>query len=102
MIYKVLDVRELMYLSSGRVSNGAYSGGCGSMSTVNEREFVVIAEDESYERHRFHFYDGHEEEFLGKMCYYGYKGDFNILVTGDKFELVETSTYKEVQLIEEK
>ena len=101
MIYKVLDVRELMYLSSGRVCNGTYSGGNSSMSVENSREFIVIAEDEKCKRRRFHFYDGHEEKFLGEMCYYGYKGDFDILVPGDKFELVETSTYKEVQLIEE-
>lgn len=100
-MYKVLDVREVIEIGSGSVSNHSY-GGSNSMSIKSTRKIVVIAEDDEYkERKRFHFYDGYKEEFLGKMQYYGYSGDFDLLVPGDKFEVRETSTWPAVLIVED-
>jgi hypothetical protein len=101
MIYKALDVREVIEISSGSVSNHSY-GGSNSMSINSTRKIVVIAEDEEYkERKRFHFYEGYKEMFLGEMRYYGYAGDFDLLIPGDKFEVKETSTWPAVRIAED-
>jgi hypothetical protein len=99
MIYKVLDVREVIEVHSGSVSNHPTYCGSNSMSISSEREFVVIAEDENKNRKRFVFYDGRKEVFLGKMEYFGYKGTFDLLVPGDKFEVKETSTWLTVIIV---
>lgn len=100
-MYKVLDVREVVEVSSGSVSNHPTYCGSNSMSIKNSRETVVIAENDNKERKRFLFYQGYKDVFLGKMGYYGYKGDFDLLVPGDKFEVEETSTWSYVNLIKE-
>lgn len=100
MMYKALDIREVIEVSSGSVSNHSY-GGSNSMSIKSTRKIVVIAEDEEGNRKRFPFYDSYEDTFLGKTCYYGYKGDFDLLVPGDKFEVRETSTWPTVLIVED-
>lgn len=99
-MYRVLDVREVIEISSGRVSNHTY-GGSNSMSINTRRKVVIIAEDENKQRKRFHFYDGYKDTFLGKTSYYGYEGDFDLLVPGDLFEIEKTSTWDTVTLIEQ-
>jgi hypothetical protein len=100
-MYKALDVREVIEIGSGSVSNHPSYCGSNSMSIESTRKIVVIAVDEENNRKRFTFYDGHKEMFLGRMSYYGYAGDFDLLVPGDKFEVEETSTWPSVKLIKE-
>lgn len=96
-MYKVLDVREIVTISGGSTRNGYY-GGPGSFTPDSTKYTVVIAEDEEHKRKRFEFRAGYTSEFLGKTCYYGYSGDYNLLVPGDYFEIEETSTYSNVIL----
>lgn len=100
-MYKALDVREVVEISSGSVSNHPSYCGSNSMSINTRREIVVVAEDENKKRKRFHFYDGYKDSFLGKTSYYGYEGDFDLLVPGDKFEVKETSTWPAIQIVED-
>lgn len=79
MAYKVLDVREQESTYSHTDRTTTYT----STHTV----FIIIAEDTAGKRKRFHMYDGYTSLFLGKWSYYGYKGDFDLLVKGDWFEI---------------
>lgn len=99
-MYKVLDVREIVTVSSGSVSSGVY-GGSSSFEVNSKRYVVVIAEDKNHHRKRFEFYAGYKSKFLGETDYYGYAGDYNLLVPGDWFVVEETSTYPVVKLIHE-
>lgn len=99
-MYKVLDVREIVTTSGGSTSSGVY-GGSGSFG-VNSRQYtVVIAEDENHKRRRFEFKAGYTSEFLGETNYYGYSGNYDLLVPGDYFVIEKTSTYPVVKLVEE-
>ena len=63
---------------------------------------VVICENEANnKRERFVFYRGYQRECLGDTYYYGYSGDFDLLIAGDRFEIKETSTYRQVNIIKE-
>ena len=86
-MYKVLDVRE--HKCAVARSCGTGSNYSSSVSVTNDihHEFVVICRElATKERKRFVFYDGYktEDKFCGTH-YYGYKGDFNLLVVGDLF-----------------
>ena len=96
-MYKVLDVREIVSVYGGSTSSG-YCGGPGSFSVESKEYTAVIAEDEERKRKRFEFYKGYPEKFLGEMRYYGYTGDYKLLVPGDYFEIEKTSTYPNVKL----
>lgn len=97
-MYKVLDVREIVTIQGGSTSNGVY-GGSGSYSVNSTQYTVVIAEDEEHKRKRFEFKAGYTSKFLGKTSYYGYSGDYELLVPGDHFEIEETATYPNVRRI---
>ena len=98
-MYKVLDVREQVIANHGTVSSGTYSGGTGHVSLEVKRKTIVIAEDDDHNRKRFEFYEGHlEKNFQGDYTYYGYRGDYDLLVPGDYFEIEKTSTYPKVKL----
>lgn len=99
-MFKVLDVREVTRISSGRVSQDTY-GGSGSISFKETVIVVVIAEDENGERVRFEFYPKYKDSFLDSTMYYGYTGDFNELIPGDKFIIEDTTTWQRVVRIEE-
>ncbi len=96
-MYKVLDVREIVTVHGGSVNNGVY-GGSSSYGVDSDRSIVVIAEDKNKHRKRFEFGAAYRSEFRGETRYYGYVGDYNILVPGDYFEIEETSTYPWVKL----
>ena len=82
-MFKVLDVREIEKLE--KIDN---SYGIASIKT--RMIYIVIAENHStHDRVRFEFYDGYNETILNKTKYYGYKGDFDILIKGDYFEIEE-------------
>ena len=98
-MYKVLDVREYQGIDKGSFSTSLNSNH-GTMSVSQTHYVVVICQDtETAQRKRFIFYDGYENEFLGKTHYYGYQGCFSLLVPGDTFEIEETSTFDRVKLL---
>lgn len=98
-MYKVLDVREFITTEAVSYNRSSYGG---SINSKNSCLTVVIAEDEQGERTRFEFYPAHKEEFLGYTHYYGTKGDYDVLIPGDKFELImEVDTWPFVKLIKE-
>ena len=99
-MYKVLDVREQVIANYGTVSSGSYSGGTGHVSLEVQRKTIVIAEDADHNRKRFEFYEGYQEKnFRGDYNCYGYRGDYDLLVPGDYFEIEKTSTYPNVRMI---
>jgi hypothetical protein len=88
-MYKVLDVREHKYAVARSCGTGSNYSSSVAVTNDTHHEFVVICmELATKERKRFVFYDGHktEDKFWGTH-YYGYKGDFNLLVAGDLFEV---------------
>lgn len=92
-MYKVLDVREYKSIGSGNYRAG-YGEGGGRLSVETTHITAVIYQDLSTnERKRFDFYYGYKDTFLGETKYYGYRGDYDLLVPGDLFEIKETSTY---------
>ena len=98
-MYKVLDVREIVKVSGSSYSREAYGSG-GSLNIKNSVTTVVIAEDEKKERCRFTFCPATKEEFLGETMHYGTKGDYDILIPGDMFEIErEVDTWPYVKLI---
>lgn len=98
-MYKVLDVREQTIANYGTVSSGSYSGGTGHVNLEVRRKTIVIAEDAEHNRKRFEFYEGYQERnYYGDTSYYGYRGDYDLLVPGDYFEIEKTSTYPVVKL----
>lgn len=98
-MYRALDVREVISISTGRVSNEIYGHG-GSLDLQTRTNFVVIAENiETKDRKRFSFYSPYKSEFLGEPMYCGHTGDYQVLVPGDLFEVEDTNTWTHVQLI---
>lgn len=87
-VYKVLDVRE-------KESTYSYCIGSTDTHTV----FTVIAEDKNGKRERFQMYDGYRSLVLDEWVYYGYEGDFSLLIEGDWFEIEETSTWPVVKIL---
>ena len=77
--YKVLDVREKEQTYSYTDRTNTY--------TATHTVFVIIAEDVNGKRKRFHMYDSYKSLFLNDWSYYGYEGDFDLLVKGDWFEI---------------
>ncbi len=98
-MYKALDVREVSKCYTGRVNNEIY--GHGGQLTINETTYIVVIAENlaTRDRKRFSFYPPRKEEFLGEMCYYGYTGDYDVLVPGDFFEVEDTNTWTHVRLI---
>lgn len=95
-MYKVLDVREYKSIGSGSYHTD-YCGVGGKTSIETMHFTAVICQDlGTNERKRFDFYYGYKDDFLGKTKYYGYRGDYVLLVPGDLFEIKETSTYDTV------
>ena len=98
-MYKVLDIREIITIYGGSTSNGVY-GGSGSFNVKSKQYIIVIAENvQEHKRKRFEFCEAYKSEFLGETCYYGYTGEFNILIPGDYFEIEETSSWPKVKLL---
>lgn len=104
-MYKALDVREVSKCTAGRVNNEIY--GHGGSLTIKETTYVVviaevvIPESESTGRVRFEFCPSYKEKFLNEMRYYGYEGEYQFLIPGDKFEIKTTNTWPVVKLIKE-
>lgn len=99
-MYKALDVRDVVRFNSGSFTQDSYSGR-GNLSINEKPIIVVIAETEQKERVRFEFFPGYEGQFLGSTQYYGYRGDFDVLIPGDTFVIEDTSTWQRVTIITE-
>ena len=91
MAYKVLDVRETTSTFSYTDQYNTYD--------CTKTVFAVIAQDIKGNRKRFMMYDGYKSLFLGDWNHYGYKGDFDILVKGDWFEIEDTSRWPVVKIL---
>ena len=92
-MFKVLDVREIEKIEEIDTSYGI-------ASIKTQMTYVVIAENHSsHDRIRFEFYDGYNENVLNKIRYYGYKGDFDILIKGDYFEIEEPNEYEPYEYV---
>lgn len=94
-MYKVLDVREYDSIRECSLSSGGY--GSHPIHMDKTHYVVAICENTTHgKRVRFDFYPGHKDEFLGEDRYYGYAGEYELIVPGDIIEIKKTSTYKEV------
>lgn len=91
MAYKVLDVRE-------RESTYTYTEYHTSYKAIHT-VFTVIAEDNEGKRRRFNMYGKYKSKDFGEWCYYGYEGDFDLLVKGDWFEIEETAAWPVVKVL---
>ena len=92
MAYKVLDVRE-------KESTYSYTDYTNTY-TATHTVFVIIAEDTAGKRKRFHMYDSYKSLFLkNDWSYYGYEGDFDLLVKGDWFEIEESERWPVVTVL---
>jgi len=97
-MYKVLDVREYESIKEYRLSKLGY--GTQSIYVDKTQCIVAICENtETGKRSRFEFYPGYQDISLGDIKYYGYKGEYNLIVPGDTIEVVDTDTYKEVRRV---
>lgn len=94
-MYRVLDVREYDSIRECSLSSGGY--GSHPIHMDKTHYVVAICENTTHgKRVRFDFYPGHKDEFLGEDRYYGYAGEYELIVPGDIIDIKETSTYKEV------
>ena len=100
-MYKVLDVREVVKPNGCTGISDSYSSSIKSNIYSISYVIVICEETESKERYRFEFYEGREsKDFMGKTRYYGYRGDFRLLVNGDLFEVeVKNNDYDRVKLL---
>lgn len=82
-MFKVLDVRESISLE-----NSIYS------------QVVIIAtEIGSAIRRRFVFNPPKFDRALSTVTYWGYTGDWNVLIPGDYFIIEKTDSWKNVRII---
>ena len=94
-MYRVLDVREYDSIRECSLSSGGY--GSHPIHMDKTHYVVAICENTTHgKRVRFDFYPGHKDEFLGEDRYYGYAGEYELIIPGDIIDIKETSTYKEV------
>ena len=100
-MYKVLDVRE--YRTVNKSNYQQSYGGCGGYINTETTHYTVAicVDTETGKRVRFEFYTGFKDKFLGETRYYGYMGEYTIIVPGDMITVTETSTYKEVKIVSE-
>ena len=99
-MYKVLSVREYDSIQEGYISGSSY----GRHPIYIDKTHYVVAICENTEtgkRSRFDFFPGYKNTWLGETRYYGYAGEYELIVPGDTIEIKESSTYKEVWRIKE-
>ena len=91
--YKVLDVRE-------KESTYNYTDRTNTYANTHT-VYVIIAEDKDGKRKRFHMYDAYKSLFLNEWLYYGYEGDFDLIVKGDWIEIekIENALWPKVTIL---
>lgn len=98
-IYKALDVREHILIGDIEWRNGSTCLGGRVYSTTTDYYVVICENTSNHKRERFEFRKGYETEFAGKTHYYGYTGDYALIIPGDHFIIQKTSTYDEVRIL---
>lgn len=98
-IYKALDVREHILIGDLEWRNGSSGLGGKVYSTATDYYIVICENTSNHKRERFEFRKGRESEFAGKTHYYGYTGDYMLIVPGDHFIIEKTSTYDNVRIL---
>lgn len=100
-MFKVLDIREHKYSIARSCGSGSAYSSNVSVQSETHHEFVAICEElETGIRRRFVFSEGHKSKgYAGDYHYYGYQGDYDLLVIGDIFEIEPTSTYDKVIIL---
>lgn len=98
-MYKVLEVREF-----NSISKCSFNRDCDKTSgsvNVTQRHIIAVVckNEETNKRERFEFYKGYEWKMFKETCYVGYSGDYELLVAGDRFEIKNTPTYKQVLIV---
>ena len=86
-MFKVLDVREYISTDSGSISIEGYASSNAVHLSQTLITAVIALDLTKGIRTRFKFFDGYKDIFLGKNHYYGYTGDFALLVPGDTFDI---------------
>ena len=102
MLYKALDVREHYIVGKAQYYTPYGSASSGSVQVPQHLRVVVIAEEsrgEYRKRVRFEFLEAYQYEFLDKVHYNGYTGDWKLIIPGDHFIIEETNTYKNVVVV---
>lgn len=98
-IFKALDVREYRVVGNLEWRNG-YNGQGGRIDGKATDYFAVICENtHTHKRERIEFCKGHEWTFMGTTHYYGYTGDYMLIIPGDHFVIEKTSTYDKVRIL---
>lgn len=97
-MFKVLDIREHKYNIARSCGTGSSYSSTVSVQSETHHEFVAICKElETGIRKRFVFSKGYKSKgYSGEYYYYGYQGDYDLLIVGDIFEIKSTSTYDEV------
>ena len=102
MIYKALDVREHYIVGKVDYTTPYGSSSTGQVHVPQHLRVVVIAEESrgtSKKRVRFEFLEAYQYEFLSKIRYGGYIGDWSMIIPGDYFIVEETDTQDRVTVI---
>ena len=102
-MFKVLDIREHKYSIAHTCGTGSSYSSNVSINNETRHEFIVICDElETGNRKRFVFTEGHCSKscYDGSYRYYGYQGDYDLLVVGDIFKIEPTNTYDEVVILE--
>lgn len=100
-MFKVLDIREHKYNVAHSCGTGSAYSSSVSIQNKTHHEFVAICEElETGIRRRFVFSEGSKSKgYDGQYHYYGYQGDYYLLIIGDVFEIEPTSTYDKVVIL---
>lgn len=98
-IYRALDVREHVLVGDLEWRNGVSGLGGRVYGTATDYYVVICENTSTHKRERFEFRKGYESEFLNETHYYGYSGDYMLIVPGDCFIIQKTDTYEEVRIL---
>lgn len=82
-MFKVLDVRESISLEN----------------STDSQVVIIAAEIGSAMRRRFVFSPAKFDRALSTVTYWGYTGDWNVLIPGDYFIIEKTDSWKNVRII---
>lgn len=98
--YKALDVREYKIVGKVEYYKPYGSASSASVHVPQHQRVIVIAENiETKKRVRLEFLEAYEYNFLDKVRYHGYTGDWQFIVPGDIFVVEETSTFDNVLIL---
>lgn len=89
MTYMALDVREYTKIGKTQFNKNCYGNG-GDVTVPQTVHVVVIARNlETGQRERFDFFPAYTLEIGGKEYYGGFKGNYELIIPGDIFEVTK-------------